>query len=119
MYLSYIYDPDIKAWRGLPGVTTLIHGVKIRDLTDEKPGGGSPTSWDDYCDTAWDTTSGKIRWRASSNPPSCIAHWLMDDVYGCGLDSSYIDFDSFRSAAIYCYIRGIGQNEKKSEKQMA
>ena len=76
-YIQLIIDKEQKVWRGEPQITAIIKGKKILD-----------------------TRSGLVEF--STNPAMCLRDYLLNPIYGKGLDSSRIDDAAFVSAANFC-----------------
>ena len=76
-YIQLIIDKDQKIWRGEPQITAIIRGKKILDTRTSV--------------TAFNT-----------NPAMCLRDYLLNPIYGKGLDASRIDEAAFVSAANFC-----------------
>lgn len=71
------WDPEGRAWSGVPASRFVVKGRKVYDPRTET--------------TAY-----------SSNPALCLLDYLRNSRYGCGIPDAEIDFDSFSDAADYC-----------------
>ena len=76
-YIQLIIDKEQKVWRGEPQITAIIKGKKILD-----------------------TRSGLVEF--STNPAMCLRDYLLNPIYGKGLDPSRMDEAAFVSAANFC-----------------
>lgn len=87
-------------WSGLPNATFLFDAKIIPDLTDP-----NINSWEDINYPEWglNNPNGVTPTKASSNPVNCLVDFLLSPPpRGIGKSYEYLDFDSFKQAALYC-----------------
>ena len=82
--IESIEDSDANPYQGVPRVTAIVKGKKVKDCT------GLTNSHS----TAYNSET--VTW--SSNPADCILDYLRNPIYGKGLSNDRIDFTSFSTA---------------------
>ena len=72
---------------GMPQLEFDVYGKKVFDLTTHSGGLDLASDYDGLTKTY------------STNPANCLLDYLMNDRYGAGYDKSFINADSFKTAA--------------------
>lgn len=91
IYARFAWDSDV--WvHGKPTITADIKGLKVYDPRT------STTAWSD-------------------NPALCIRDYLTNTRYGCGIDASLLNDQSFEDSADYCDVESANYDNGGSRKR--
>jgi hypothetical protein len=100
-YASMVFqlNRDRPKFIGVPVVKFLVEGMKVYDITNT---GGVYELNFGYMGGGYDPAPHAIGKAYSNNPARCLLDYLLNPVYGKGMQIGAIDLESFYNAKVLC-----------------
>jgi hypothetical protein len=97
--MVFLVNRDQPKFQGVPPVKFLVEGMKIYDIVNNA---GVYELSSSYVNKAYDPAPHAAGKTYSNNPARCLLDYLLNPVYGKGLQLGSIDLESFYNAAVLC-----------------